>query len=134
MASLVLDTNKRKSTTPYEVYKKYNWEELHPDGSPRTPLTCAKLASTFRNPKPCDMTIENMCHTLSTAYLQEVKTTGDFQCHNCYNYKELHKVYKGLSDNVVKEAFGWDDNFMIPKPDVYPQATRSASGLVADPR
>ena len=42
------------------------------------------------------MTIENMCHmssTLSTAYLQEVKTTGDFQCHNCYNYKELHKFY-----------------------------------------
>ena len=48
--------------------------------------------------------------------------------------KKLHQHYKGLSAAVVKEAFGWDDNFMIPKPDVYPQATRSASGLVADPR
>ena len=27
--------------------------------------------------------------------------------------KSLHKVYKGLSAAVVKEAFNWDDNFMI---------------------
>jgi len=25
--------------------------------------------------------------------------------------KKLHQVYKGLSDNVVKEAFGWTDNY-----------------------
>ena len=25
--------------------------------------------------------------------------------------KKLHKVYKGLSTNVVKEAFGWNDEF-----------------------
>lgn len=25
--------------------------------------------------------------------------------------KRLHQVYKGLSDNVVKEAFGWTDNY-----------------------
>ena len=48
--------------------------------------------------------------------------------------KKLHQHYKGLSSAVVKEAFGWDDNFMIPNTDVYPQASRSASGLVADPR
>ena len=46
--------------------------------------------------------------------------------------KKLHQHYKGLSAAVVKEAFGWNDNFMIPEPDVYPQASRSASGLVAD--
>ena len=46
--------------------------------------------------------------------------------------KKLHQIYKGLSAAVVKEAFGWDDNFMLPEPDVYPQASRSASGLVAD--
>ena len=44
--------------------------------------------------------------------------------------KKLHQHYKGLSANVVKEAFGWDDNFMIPEPEQYPQARRSASGLV----
>ena len=27
--------------------------------------------------------------------------------------KSLHKTYKGLSDNVVKEAFDWDDNYMV---------------------
>lgn len=26
--------------------------------------------------------------------------------------KRLHQVYKGLSDNVVKQAFGWNDNYM----------------------
>ena len=46
--------------------------------------------------------------------------------------KRLHQVYKGLSSNVVREAFGWDEDFVVPKPDEYPQASRSASGLVAD--
>ena len=44
--------------------------------------------------------------------------------------KKLHQIYKGLSANVVREAFGWDEEFMIPKPDEYPQQSRSASGLV----
>ena len=46
--------------------------------------------------------------------------------------KKLHQHYKGLSAAVVKEAFGWNDNFMKPEPDRYPQASRSASGLVAE--
>lgn len=29
--------------------------------------------------------------------------------------KKLNKVYKGLSESVVKEAFGWDDNFVKPE-------------------
>ena len=28
--------------------------------------------------------------------------------------KKLHQVYKGLSAAVVKEAFGWNDNFVNP--------------------
>ena len=28
--------------------------------------------------------------------------------------KRLNKVYKGLTESVVKEAFGWDDNFTKP--------------------
>ena len=46
--------------------------------------------------------------------------------------KKLHQIYKGLSAAVVKEAFGWNDDFMLPDPDTYPQASRSASGLVMD--
>ena len=42
--------------------------------------------------------------------------------------KRLHQVYKGLTKDVVKEAFGWDDNFMKPEPEKYPQAPGSASG------
>jgi hypothetical protein len=26
--------------------------------------------------------------------------------------KSLHRKYKGLSANVVKEAFGWDEQYM----------------------
>ncbi len=43
--------------------------------------------------------------------------------------KKLHQVYKGLSTNVVQEAFDWDDNFMIIG-DRYVPATRSATGTV----
>jgi hypothetical protein len=39
--------------------------------------------------------------------------------------KELHRKYKGLSDNVVKEAFDWDEKYM--KIEGYPQAHRQAT-------
>ena len=28
--------------------------------------------------------------------------------------KKIHQMYKGLSKDVVKEAFGWNDNFAKP--------------------
>ena len=43
--------------------------------------------------------------------------------------KRLHQVYKGLSKDVVKEAFGWGDDFMKGPAPVYPQAPGSASGV-----
>ena len=42
--------------------------------------------------------------------------------------KKLHQVYKGLSKNVVVEAFNWDDNFMVVEHDQYPQAPGPANG------
>ena len=39
--------------------------------------------------------------------------------------KTLHRKYKGLSDNVVKEAFDWDENYM--KIEGYPQKARMAT-------
>ena len=33
--------------------------------------------------------------------------------------KKLHQVYKGLSKEVVKEAFGWTEEYMLPDDD-YP--------------
>ena len=34
--------------------------------------------------------------------------------------KALHRKYKGLSANVVKEAFGWTEEYMLPDDDDYP--------------
>ena len=43
--------------------------------------------------------------------------------------KILHQKYKGLSDNVVKEAFDWDDDYKRFDVDgTYPQAAGSAAG------
>ena len=43
--------------------------------------------------------------------------------------KRLHQVYKGLSEPVVIEAFGWTENFTTPEVPVYPQGSASASGI-----
>ena len=49
----------------------------------------------------------------------------------CYaKAKELHKIVKGLSAPVVRQAFGWDEDFMQIDLTTYPQGSRSASGLV----
>ena len=43
--------------------------------------------------------------------------------------KILHQKYKGLSDNVVKEAFDWDDDYKrIDVDGTYPQAAGPAAG------
>ena len=44
--------------------------------------------------------------------------------------KQLHKIVKGLSAPVVRQAFGWDEDFMQIDLTAYPQGSRSASGLV----
>jgi len=41
--------------------------------------------------------------------------------------KKLHQIYKGLSSNVVREAFDWDENFIV-EDNSYPQAEGLASG------
>ena len=45
--------------------------------------------------------------------------------------KILHQKYKGLSSNVVREAFGWTEEFMLPDDDdaVYHQLPGAASGV-----
>ena len=42
--------------------------------------------------------------------------------------KVLHQKYKGLSANVVREAFNWTDEYMLPDPVVYPQTPGAANG------
>ena len=43
--------------------------------------------------------------------------------------KKLHQLYKGLSKNVVMEAFNWDDDFMVVEQERYLQTAGSASGV-----
>ena len=43
--------------------------------------------------------------------------------------KSLHKMYKGLSANVVKEAFFWNDDYMLIEHETYDQVKGSASGV-----
>ena len=40
----------------------------------------------------------------------------------------LHQMYKGLSANVVKEAFNWTDEFMVDEHAVYHQMPGPANG------
>ena len=44
--------------------------------------------------------------------------------------KKLHQMYKGLSAPVVKEAFNWNDEYMVDEDDhhVYPQRPGPANG------
>jgi hypothetical protein len=42
--------------------------------------------------------------------------------------KILHQKYKGLSANVVREAFNWTEEYMLPDPVVYPQTPGPANG------
>ena len=44
--------------------------------------------------------------------------------------KKLHQMYKGLSAPVVKEAFNWNDEYMVDEDTlpVYPQAPGPANG------
>ena len=42
--------------------------------------------------------------------------------------KSLHRKYKGLSDNVVKEAFDWDDDYIRIEHATYPQSKGLAAG------
>jgi len=43
--------------------------------------------------------------------------------------KKIHQVYKGLSTNVVKEAFDWNDDYKVDDQNVYHANSRSASGV-----
>ena len=49
----------------------------------------------------------------------------------CYaKDKQLHKIVKGLSAPVVRQAFGWDEDFMQIDLTAYPLGSRAAAGLV----
>ena len=46
--------------------------------------------------------------------LLEGLTEGEAKVLLAAKDKKLHKSYKGLTANTVREAYGWDENFMKP--------------------
>jgi len=57
----------------------------------------------------------------------EALSKGEAELSIAMKDKELHKKYKGLSQAVVKEAFGWNDDYKTPEP----QARGSTSGALS---
>tara|TARA_E500000331_G_scaffold336968_1_gene364635 strand:- start:2086 stop:2634 length:549 start_codon:yes stop_codon:yes gene_type:complete len=57
----------------------------------------------------------------------EALSKGEAELAIAMKDKELHKKYKGLSTAVVKEAFGWNDQFVTPEP----QARGTTSGALS---
>ena len=57
----------------------------------------------------------------------EALSKGEAEVSIAMKDKELHKKYKGLSQAVVKEAFGWNDEYKTPEP----QARGSTSGALS---
>ena len=43
--------------------------------------------------------------------LLEGLSAGEAECMCLAKDKSLHRKYKGLNANTVREAFGWDENF-----------------------
>jgi aspartate-semialdehyde dehydrogenase len=57
----------------------------------------------------------------------EALSKGEAELSIAMKDKELHKKYKGLSTAVVKEAFGWNDEYKTPEV----QARGSTSGALS---
>ena len=57
----------------------------------------------------------------------EALSKGEAEVSIAMKDKELHKKYKGLSQAVVKEAFGWNDEYKTPET----QARESTSGALS---
>jgi len=62
------------------------------------------------NPALNDMKRENMF-----IQLLEGLSAGEAQCLCLAKERTLHRKYKGLNGNTVRDAFGWDENFIDPK-------------------
>ena len=86
-----------------------------PDGTEHTNLTHeSRLLFHFikgGNPKLTPLRRENMF-----IQLLEGLTEEEAEIVIAAKNGALHRRYKGLSDAVVKEAFGWTDEYMQPEP------------------
>ena len=96
-----------------------------PEGTEHTNLhTEARKLYNYLEGGNADLT-QNKRETMFVQLLEGLHET-DAEVLVAAKDKILHRKFKGLSDNVVKEAFDWNENYM--KVDGYPQRSGPASG------
>ena len=70
-------------------------------------------------------------HKKETMFIQMLEGLHESEAKLLVNAKDkrLHQVYKGLSQQVVKEAFDWTDDYKRDDQNVYHANSISASGI-----
>tara|TARA_R100001443_G_scaffold35856_1_gene49740 strand:+ start:52983 stop:53447 length:465 start_codon:yes stop_codon:yes gene_type:complete len=130
--------NKKDKAGKLEVLRKYDTEQLRmflkgsfdpncewllPEGAPPYKVNEAPLGTEHNWLK---MEVKRMFHLLKggNPQLNQIKRDNMFiqmleglsaeEAQLLIDAKDglLNKKYKGLTANLIKEAFGWDDNFM----------------------
>ena len=130
--------NKKDKAGKLEVLRKYDTEQLRmflkgsfdpncewllPEGAPPYKVNEAPLGTEHNWLK---MEVKRMFHLLKggNPQLNQIKRDNMFiqmleglsaeEAQLLIDAKDglLNKTYKGLTANLIKEAFGWDDNFM----------------------
>ena len=85
-------------------------ENEAPDGTEHTKLS-TEYKKLYRFCKGGDPNLQSMRREQLFVQLLEGLHKDEAQVVIQAKDKNLHRVYKGLSDAVVKEAFNWDDNY-----------------------
>ena len=116
-----------------------------PDGTEHTRLA-TESKKLWHFIKGADKNINQNKRENMYIQMLEGLSAGEARVLNGAKDKALHKIYKGLSEFVVKEAFGWNDGYVVPDPnapketfdrqgnrivasDSYPQLKGAANGV-----
>ena len=85
-------------------------ENEAPEGTEHTKLS-TEYKKLYRFCKGGDPNLQSMRREQLFVQLLEGLHKDEAQVVIQAKDKNLHRIYKGLSDAVVKEAFNWDDNY-----------------------
>ena len=93
-----------------------------PDGTEHTQLSAEgrllfnfvkrKVAGTVDEWRIGKPSLNDMKRETMFIQLLEGLSAGEAQCLSMAKEITLHRKYKGLNGNTVREAFGWDENFI----------------------
>ena len=104
----------------------YNQNDA-PEGTEHT-LLAGEARKLYHFIKGGDSTINRNKRELMFVQMLEGLHKDEAELLIAAKNKSLHRKYKGLSDNVVKEAFDWDDDYKRIEHAQYPQSKGLANG------